>query len=125
MDQNLNAVPKIAVSFKPYGFFLAPFIMGSEFDRLQALASWIDQNPPSGDNERKLIETKISEEFRHVSASSQIRARSVWLGLQTAHFNEYSHMYETAIFCYYKQNFPAVVTLLLSALEGIILSVSG
>ncbi|MBI3699180.1 MAG: hypothetical protein HY242_01865 [Afipia sp.] len=123
--QWINEYPVITSKLENYGWFVAPFIVGEEFTELKALVGYIDANPPNGDADRKAIEGKIFERLCDVAFSNQVRARYVWLGLQTPHFKEYSHLYESAIFSYYKREYPAAIALLLMALEGVVLSIAG
>jgi hypothetical protein len=51
--------------------------------------------------------------------------RFVWLGLQLDHFKEFSHLYESGVFAYYKREYIAAITSMLPALEGILLSFAG
>jgi hypothetical protein len=55
----------------------------------------------------------------------QVRARYVGLALRTPHISDYSHLYESAVFAYYKREYAAGVCLLLVAREGVLLSVNG
>jgi hypothetical protein len=53
------------------------------------------------------------------------RARATWIGLKLDHFREFSHLYESGIFAYYKREYVAAITCMLPALEGILLSFAG
>jgi hypothetical protein len=121
----ISEYPKITAKLMDYGWFVAPFIAGAEFKSIQQLSNDLDANPPKNDADRQAIEKRIYEALMDVSYSNQVRARYVWLGLQTPNFNEYSHLYEAAIFSYYKRDYSSSVLLLLSTLEGVVLSLHG
>ncbi|WP_076862046.1 hypothetical protein [Bradyrhizobium mercantei] len=108
-----------------YGWFIGPFATGEEHERIKSLGAHITANPPSDDNGRRAIEDKIHKELLDVAFSTRARARYVWLTLRTPHLNEYSHLYESAIFAYYKREYAASVCLLLVTLEGVLLSLNG
>jgi hypothetical protein len=124
-QQRLNEYPALTQVLMDYGWFVASFIQGEEHKRVKALVAYIQANPPVDDAAKRAIEDKIHKEFLDVAFSSQARARYVWLALRTPHISDYSHLYESAVFAYYKREYPAAVCLLLAALEGILLSVNG
>ena len=123
--QWINEYTVITSKLESYGWFVAPYIVGQEFEELKVLIKYIDGNSPKDDNDRKFIEQKIYDRLCDVAFSNQVRARYVWLGLQTPSFKEYSHLYESAIFSYYKREYPASIALMLLALEGVVLSLAG
>lgn len=125
ISQWIQKYPIITAKLEDYGWFVAPYVVGEEFAELNALSQFIDANPPADLNAKRVIEQKIFERLCDVAFSNQVRARYVWLGLQTPHFKEYSHLYESAIFSYYKREYPAAIALLLMALEGMVLSLAG
>lgn len=108
-----------------YGWFVGPFVDGDEHQRIKSLCAHITANPPQDDAGRRAIEDKIHKELLDVVFSTRARARYVWLALRTPHLKEYSHLYESAIFAYYKREYAASVCLLLVTLEGILLSING
>ncbi len=114
----------ISAQLMDYGWFVAPFVDGREHARLKTLSDYIATNPPADDADRRAIEEKIHRELLDVAFSNQVRARYVWLALRTPHIREYSHLYESAIFAYYKREYAAAVTLLLVTLEGVLLSIN-
>jgi hypothetical protein len=87
--------------------------------------AYIQANPPADDAAKRAIEDNIHKEFLDVAFSVQVRARYVWLALRTPHISDYSHLYESAVFAYYKREYAAGVCLLLVALEGVLLSING
>jgi hypothetical protein len=115
----------VSSKLEPYGWFVAPFIVGTEFDRIEGLTKTIDKNPPADANAKKRYRKKIYLALVDVAYSPQVRARYVWLALQAPKFNEYSHLYECAIFSYFKREYPAAIALLLIALEGVVRALHG
>ena len=108
-----------------YGWFVAPFINGEEHERIKKLVAYIKANPPADDAAKRVIENRIHKEFLDVAFNVKVRARYVWLALRTPHISNYSHLYESAVFAYYKREYAAGVCLLLVALEGVLLSLNG
>jgi hypothetical protein len=100
-------------------------VNGEEHERIKILVAYIQANPPADDDAKRAIEDKIHKEFLDVAFNVQVRARYVWLALRTPHISDYSHLYESAVFEYYKREYAAAVCLLLVALEGILLSING
>jgi hypothetical protein len=124
-QQRLNEYPALTPVLMDYGWFVAPYINGEEHDRIKALVFDIQANPPTNDAAKRAIEDRIHKEFLDVAFSVKVRARYVWLALRTPHVSEFSHLYESAIFAYYKREYASAVCLLLVALEGILLSING
>jgi hypothetical protein len=124
-QQRLNEYPALTPVLMDYGWFVAPFINGQEHDRIKALVAYIQASPPADDAAKRATEDRIHQEFLDVAFNPQVRARYVWLALRTPHISEYSHLYESAVFAYYKREYAAAVCLLLAALEGILLSING
>lgn len=124
-QQRLNEYPALTPVLMDYGWFVAPYINGEEHERIKTLVDHIQANSPTNDAEKRAIEDRIHEEFLDVAFSVQVRARYVWLALRTPHISEYSHLYESAVFAYYKREYAAAVCLLLVALEGVLLSING
>lgn len=124
-NMRLKSFPSLTSLLSDYGWFVPPFINGEEHRRIENLVDYIHANPPIDDDARRSTENKIHKELLDVVFSCQVRARYVWLALRTPHISKYSHLYESAVFAYYKREYAAVICLLLVALEGILLSVSG
>jgi hypothetical protein len=124
-QQRLNEYHAMTPVLMDYGWFVPPFINGKEHERIKKLVDNIQANPPADDAAKRAIEEKIHKEFLDVAFSVQARARYVWLGLRTPHIYDYSHLYESAVFAYYKREYAAGVCLLLVALEGVLLSING
>jgi len=108
-----------------FGWFVAPFINGAEHDSVKRLVDEIQRDPPRDAAARRAYEDRIHKEFMDVAFSFQARARYVWLALRTPVIQSYSHLYECAVFAYYKREYAAAVCLLLVALEGILLALNG
>lgn len=120
-QQRLMEYPALTQELMNYGWFVAPFINGYEHERIKDLLSHIQTNPPTDDAAKHAIEDNIHRVFLDVTFNVQVRARYVWLALQTPHIVEYSHLYESAVFAYYKREYAAGVCLLLVALEATLL----
>ena len=125
IDERIRKYPTLSAKLEPYGWFVAPFIVGAEFDRIATFAETLDKRPPADDHARSIVERRIYLELADSAYSNQVRARYVWLALQTPVLREYSHLYEFAVFSYYKREYPAAITLLLIALEGIVRTLRG
>jgi len=124
-QQRIDDYLALTPALMDYGWFIAPYINGEEHDRVKKLVAHIQANPPSDDAAKQAIEDKIHREFLDVAFSNQVRARYVWQALRTPHIREYSHLYESAVFAYYKREYAGAVCLLLTALEGVLLSING
>jgi hypothetical protein len=124
-QQRIDDYPSLTLVLMGYGWFIAPFINGEEHARVKSLVAYIQANPPPDDAAKRAIEDKIHREFLDVAFSNQVRARYVWQALRTPHVREYSHLYESAVFAYYKREYAGAVCLLLAALEGVLLSING
>jgi len=124
-QQTINEYPALTPALMDYGWFIAPYINGEEYDRVKNLVAYIQANPPPDNAAKQAIEDKIHREFLDVAFSNQVRARYVWQALRTPHIREYSHLYESAVFAYYKCEYAGAVCLLLAALEGVLLSING
>lgn len=124
-QKRLNEYPAITPVLMDYGWFVPPYINGEEHERIKNLVAYIQANLPPDDAAKRAIEDKIHKEFLDVAFSAQVRARYVWLALRTPHISGYSHLYESAVFAYYKREYAAAVCLLLVALEGVLLSING
>jgi len=124
-QHRLNEYPALTPVLMDYGWFVAPFINGEEHERIKNLVAYIQANPPADDAAKRAIEDNIHKEFLDAAFSVHVRARYVWLALRTPHISDYSHLYESAVFAYYKREYAAGVCLLLVALEGVLLSVNG
>jgi hypothetical protein len=124
--------PDWLVKYKPlsnvlmeYGWFVPPFIIGSEFHRIEAVAEHARKRAPVTGDDRRLIEAMIHEALCDTVFHPNYRARAVWLGLKLAHFRDYSHIYESGIFAYYKHDYIGSALCLIAAMEGILLSFYG
>jgi hypothetical protein len=124
--------PEWLTKYKPlsdvlmeYGWFVAPFIVGYEFRRIEAVAEHAMNHPPQTSDEKRLIEDMIHEALCETVFHPNYRARAVWLGLKLDHFKDYSHIYESGIFAYYKRDYIGSALCLLAAMEGILLSFCG
>ncbi|MEI9899206.1 MAG: hypothetical protein WDN31_02685 [Hyphomicrobium sp.] len=112
-------------AFMTYGWFVAPFIIGAEFKEVEETAAYIAAHPPADDRDRQAIEDRIYRALCEPTFHPVNRARATWYGNQLRHFREFNHLYESAMFAYYKREYASAVLLLLSALEGIMLSYYG
>jgi hypothetical protein len=124
--------PEWLAKYKPlsdvlmeYGWFVAPFIIGSEFRSIEAVAEHAKNHPPQNSDDRRLIEVMIHEALCETVFHPNYRARAIWLGLKLDHFKDYSHIYESGIFAYYKRDYIGSSLCLLAAMEGILLSFYG
>lgn len=108
-----------------YGWFLPTYLLGSDYDKIKKLFDYINANPPSDHAARQDIEDRIYSAMLDVVFHPNWRARGVWHGVKLPHFQEFSHLYESAIFAYYKREYPSCILLLLCTLEGILRSFSG
>lgn len=108
-----------------YGWFVAPFLIGAEFTIVEEADAYVTQHPPKSDQDRRDIEERIYHALCEPVFNSGYRARATWYGKQIPHFREFNHLYESAIFSYYKREYAQAVLCLLSALEGILLSFYG
>jgi hypothetical protein len=111
--------------FMEYGWFVAPFLIGAEFKVVEDTADYIFQHPPQNDQDRRDIETRIYRALAEPVFQPGYRARATWYGNQLNHLKDFNHLYESAIFSYYKREYPQAVLCLLSALEGVMLSFNG
>jgi hypothetical protein len=124
-QQRVSDYPALTPALMDYGWFIAPYINGEEHDRVKKLVAYIHANPPADNAAKQAIEDRIHREFLDVAFSNKVRARYVWQALRTPHIREYSHLYESAVFAYYKREYAGAVCLLLTALEGVLLSING
>jgi len=107
-----------------YGWFLPTYLIGSDFEKIRKLCDEIDSNPPVGHQARQAIEDNIYHVMLDIVFYPNYRARGVWHGIKLPHFKEFSHIYESAIFAYYKREYAGCILLLLCALEGVLRSFS-
>lgn len=121
----LATYPPLSASFMAYGWFVAPYLIGAELEVVQEAGRYIGAHPPTNDSERASIEERIYQALNEPVFSPGYRARATWLGNQLDHFRDFNHLYEAAIFAYYKREYAPCVTCLLTALEGILLSHAG
>jgi hypothetical protein len=125
---NEDWVPKFTAYSRQlleYGWFVAPFILGSDFSRVEKVTIEIGRHPTPNQAEREQLEKHIFFSLLDPVFHPNWRARAVWFGLKLDHFKEFSHLYESGIFSYYKREYAATITCLLPALEGILLSFAG
>ncbi len=108
-----------------YGWFVAPFLVGWEFKGVEAVVEHIKTHPPANPDDRLRIEAMIHQSLCDTVFDPGYRARPIWVGLRLDHFREYSHIYESGIFSYYKRDYIGAILCLLAALEGILLSFYG
>ena len=108
-----------------YGWFVPTYLLGIDMEKIEKLCADIDQNPPQSEDERRVVEARIHTVMLGIVFHPNFRARGVWHGVKLKHFRSYSHIYEMAIFAYYKREYAACILLLLCALEGILRSYSG
>ncbi len=111
--------------FMDYGWFVAPFLVGAELSDIEEAADWIRLNPPADNAARKLIEARIYKALCEPAFSTTYRARAVWYGNQLPHLSDFNHLYEVAIFSYYKREYAQSVCTLLTVFEGVLLSMAG
>jgi hypothetical protein len=115
----------ISDAFMAYGWFVAPFLIGAEFSVVEKTADYIAKNPPQSDQDRKDIEERIYRSLVEPVFNPAYRARATWYGNQLNHMRDFNHLYEGAMFSYYKREYAQTVLSLLTALEGIMLSFYG
>jgi hypothetical protein len=108
-----------------FGWFVPPFMLGFEFDRIRKVADEIAAAPPLSEDDRRATEQKIYLALCDSVFHPNYRAHHVVLALRLNYLSEYSHIYESAIFAYYKREYMACIVCLLGSLEGILLSFFG
>lgn len=108
-----------------YGWFLPTYLLGKDMDRVQKLCDRIDAKPPADQADRQRIEDEIYYTMLDIVFHPNWRARAVCLGMRLPHFKEFSHIYESGIFAYYKREYAGCILLLLCALEGVLRLFSG
>ena len=89
------------------------------------MANEIAQHPDPNPTEREQLEKSVFFSLLDPVFHPNFRAREIWFGLKLDHFKEFSHLVESGIFSYYKREYPAAITCMLPALEGILLSFTG
>lgn len=124
--------PEWLAKYKPlsdvlmdYGWFVAPFILSPEFRRIEAVAEHARNHVPQTSEDKRRIEAMIHEALCDTVFHPNYRSRAVWLGLKLDHFRDYSHIYESGIFAYYKHDYIGATLCLLAAMEGVLLSFYG
>lgn len=115
----------ITDAFMDYGWFVAPFMIGAEFQAVEKMADELSSNPPTTDADRKDVEDRIYKVLCEPVFNTGYRARSTWYGSQLNHLKEFNHLYESAMFSYYKREYAQSALCLLTALEGVLLSYYG
>jgi hypothetical protein len=108
-----------------FGWFVPPFMLGFEFDRIRRVADEIAAAPPLTVDDRRATEQKIYLALCDSVFHPNYRAHHVTLAFRLNYLSEYSHLYESAIFAYYKREYMACIVRLLASLEGILLSFFG
>lgn len=103
-----------------YGWFVAPYINGISFERVKKLCFEIENNQKSRNSDE--IDDMIFYSLADSVFHPNYRAKYVCHSMKISHFNQFSHIYESAIFSFFKREYAATVVLLLSALEGILRS---
>jgi hypothetical protein len=115
----------ISDAFMAYGWFVAPFLIGAEFSVVEQTADYVAKNPPQNEQDRKNIEERIYRSLVEPAFAPTYRARATWYGNQLKHMRDFNHLYEGAMFSYYKREYAQTVLSLLTALEGVMLSFYG
>lgn len=121
----LRKYQPMSTALMEYGWFLPTYLIGSDFEKIEKLCAKIEANPPSNQAERQSVEDHIYYVMIDIAFHANWRTRAVSYGMRLPHFREFSHIYESGIFSYYKREYPACILLLLCALEGILRSFSG
>ena len=121
----LRTYQPMSTKLMAYGWFLPSYLLGGDFEKIRKLCDHIDANLPADQTSRQEIEGRIYHVMLDIVFHPNFRARGVWHGVKLPHFKEFSHIYESAIFAYYKREYAACILLLLCALEGILRSFSG
>lgn len=115
----------ISSAFMSYGWFVPPYMLQFEFDVVEEAAEYLSNNPPQTDQEREEIEYRIYRALCEPVFNTGYRARAVWYSNQLKHLCDFNHLHESAIFSYYKREYAQSVVCLLTALEGVLLSIDG
>lgn len=114
----------LSAKLMAYGWFLPTYLQGKDFDRIKKLCERLDTSPPADQAGRQKVEDEIYHTMLDIVFHPNWRARGVWYGIRLPHFKDFSHIYESAIFAYYKREYAGCILLLLCALEGILRSFS-
>jgi hypothetical protein len=109
----------ISDAFMAYGWFVAPFLIGAEFSIVEDTADYIAKNSPKNEHDRRNIEERIYRALIQPVFSPVYRARATRYGNQLNHMRDFNHLYEGAMFSYYKREYAQTVLSLLTALEGV------
>lgn len=121
----LSGFPALSAILMRFGWFVAPYLTGAQYDRLQATCDKLQEVDTADEAAMAAAETAIFHALADSAFHPNYRAKYVRHGLRLGHFKDFSHLHESAIFAYYKREYAAAVLLLLAALEGILLSISG
>lgn len=121
----LEKYPKLSKILLDYGWFVAPYILGGDFKRIESLCDYIISNPPSNEDDKKIIEAKIDAALSDVVFHPQFRAFFVFRSISLSYVKEYSHIYESAIHAYYKRDYISAIFTLLPLIEGVLLNYYG
>lgn len=124
-EQEILDLQKVTAVLMDYGWFVPPFAIQSEVKALSVLTAKIVASPPTTDADKRKVEDEIHTHLMDAALSPQLRARFVWYAMRTPHLREYSHIIESAVHAYYKRQYTATVCLLLTAFEGVTLSIHG
>lgn len=123
--QEIKRQRDVSVTLMDYGWFVAPYLTMHEFEKAEKTADYITANPPKTAQDRRDIEDRIYHSLKEPVFNPGYRARATWYGNQLKHLQDFNHLYESAIFSYYKREYVQSVLCLLSALEGVMLSFDG
>ena len=104
---------------------LRRFLSALEFSVVEKTADYIAKNPPQSDQDHKDMEERIYRSLVERAFNPGYRARATWYGNQLNHMRDFNHLYEGAMFSYYKRKYAQTVLSLLTALEGVMLSFYG
>jgi len=115
----------ITDAFMTYGWFVAPFMIGAEFQAVEKMADQLNNHPPVTAPDRKDVEERIYKVLCEPVFDTGYRARATWYGNKLNHLKEFNHLYESAMFSYYKREYAQATLCLLTALEGVMLSFYG
>ena len=124
-EKEILDLQKLTTVLMDYGWFVPPFVIQSEVKALSALTAKVAASPPTTDADKRKVEDEIHTHLMDAALSPQLRARFVWYAMRTPHLREYSHIIESAVHAYYKRQYAATVCLLLTAFEGVTLSIYG
>jgi hypothetical protein len=123
--QWLSQFPSLSITLMKFGWFVAPLINGAEFDRLQAVCKRLQSVDMAKPADVLRGEIEIFHVLGEAAHHPNYRARFVRLAMRIRHVSEFSHLYESAVFAFFKREYAAAIVLMLAAMEGALLSFSG